>query len=1159
MKKLFICIFILFYSAMFLHAEVIEKTYYFGEYEIVEVNGYQTINFKNTLLTGKIGEPVLPYHSVSILLPPGEVAESIEITGNYETVIPGNFQLYPKQYSRPISEGSSREFVKNTEIYESISQYPEILNGELSTHFMNGYSFALCTFTPLKYFPGLGKLSFFKTMTVRIFTKTKSKSYKALNNLNSSNTILERVKKLAQNSELISQYPQKVILQDDYQMLIITPEQFENDYQELIDLYFVRGVKTEVATIEYIDSSVFGQDLQEKIRNYIIQEYQDQSIEYVLLGGDVEHVPYRGFYCTVQSSSLYEDDNIPADLYYSALDGTWNDDGDNLWGEIGEDDLLPEVSVARFTISDLDDLNILLNKTISYQDNPVLGELTKSFLAGEHLWDDPPTWGGDYLDLLIGYHDDNGYITNGIPEEHDIETLYDRDVGQWDITELLTKINEGKSFIHHSGHANTGYVMRLNSNQITNSNFSLVNGTDHNYTSVYTHGCSCGGFDENDCIAERMINIDNFAVAFVGNSRYGWFNEGQTEGPSAHLHREFINALYSDKLGRIGTTHLESKIATAPWVNAPGQHEEGALRWCFYDCNVIGDPAMSIWTEEPTIIQASYQDTIPIGQPLLEVNVSSYDDSTDGLTCSLIKDCVIHGIGITDNTGYAEIIIDPIITEVGDAELIISGYNCLPTIFPVTVIPNENACVVLNDFEVVDDNNNIPEYDETISLNITLENVGLEEATDVIANILTGDEFVTITDGEENVGNIPPETIITINNAFEMQIADNIPDQHQINSEIEIISDTKELWNYSINITVNAPNLSVEEIMIDDSFGNNNGIIDPGETVIITIPTYNIGHAISPFAIASLVCDNELITIENDSISLGQINCGSYVNAIFTVNASEEIVFGTLITLIYEATSGGYICQQDFIQTIGLNIEDFETGDFSSYSWEFGGNADWIISSDAYEGEFCSQSGNIGNSQYTSLIITLDVLSNDEISFWKRVSSENNYDYLKFYIDGNLQDQWSGEVSWSNEIYSLSSGYHTFEWKYIKDTYVSSGSDCVWIDYIIFPAIGVPTSIENEEAVFLTTYKIFQNKPNPFKKFTNIDYFLPQPSNVEIRIYNIKGQIIKKYEVRNAKCGMNKAEWNGEDENGNSASSGIYFYQFIAGEFIDIRKCILLK
>lgn len=135
----------------------------------------------------------------------------------------------------------------------------------------------------------------------------------------------------------------------------------------------------------------------EKIRNYITQEYQQNSIEHVVLGGDVEHVAFRGFYCHVQSSSVYEDNNIPSDIYFSSLDGNWNTNGNNLWGEIGEDDLLPEVSVGRMSFSNTTELAAMLNKTVKYQNEPVLGELRNPLLAEEicipiPIPGDPTTW-----------------------------------------------------------------------------------------------------------------------------------------------------------------------------------------------------------------------------------------------------------------------------------------------------------------------------------------------------------------------------------------------------------------------------------------------------------------------------------------------------------------------------------------------------------------------------------------------------------------------------------------------------------------------------------------------------------------------------------------------------------------------------------------------
>ena len=750
MKKINFLLFVFLFVYANLNARDIEKTYYFDNYQVAQIDNYQTISFSNTLLSGKTGEPVLPYQSISLLLPPGETAESIEIIGEDETTIPGNFIIYPQQFVRPVSEVPSGDFVKNELIYSMKGAYPLSQTGEITTQFMNGYSIALSAFTPLKYYPASGEASFYQKVTIRIHTQKDAKANNALKNLTANKEVLKRVKGFVQNPDLVSLYPEKVSNTDDYQLLIISPVQFEDELSSLTYFYCRRGLNTKIISTDSIYSAISGQDSQEKIRNFIIQEYQNYNVEYVLLGGDVELIPYRGFYCHVQSSVVYEDDDIPADLYYSALDGTWNDNGNNRWGEIGEDDLLPEVSVARIPASNSTELNSLLNKTISYQSNPVLNELNKPILAGEDLYSNPQTWGGDYLDLLIGHHEDNGYTTDGIPIDADIETLYDRDLGYWSGSTLVSKINGGKSFVYHAGHANSSYVMRLSTSNITNSNFSQVNGVTHNYTIVNTIGCDCGAFDESDCIAEKMVNIQNFAAAFVGNSRYGWFNEGQTEGPSPHLQREFVDALYHEKLYRIGDAFLESKIQTAPWVNAPGQWEEGALRWCFYDINVLGEPAMALWTNEPIPIQVNYSVSIPPGAPSVDVSVTSEGDPVGGLTCVVVKDSIIYGVSITDTLGSATVTLDPPITELGSAELIISGYNCLPSSYSLIITSTEddgNKVLAPNETTLYDNYPNPFNPSTNIRFSISVQLFTTLKVYDVLGN-----EVATLVNEEKPAG-----------------------------------------------------------------------------------------------------------------------------------------------------------------------------------------------------------------------------------------------------------------------------------------------------------------------------------------------------------------------------------------------------------------------
>jgi hypothetical protein len=685
MKKFYIVILVLA-SALMLKAGIIEKSYYFDNPTLIQSGEFQMIQFENTLITGKTGEPALPYQSVQLLLPPGEKAISVEFFGEEAMLMEGFYNIYPQQASRPLSATGDFSFSMNEKIYQTSENYPSKEFGELVTSYMNGYAFALSTFTPIQYNPVSGVVTYFQKVTIRIHTEASQQSVKALENLKSNERISNRVNSFAQNAEMISQYPSESKSGDDYQLLIITPAQFTSNFQDLMDTYLQRGIKSEVVTRETINSSGSGQDLAEKIRNYIIQEYQEHNIEYVLLGGDVEHVPYRGFYCYVISGGGYEDENIPADLYFAALDGNWNTDSDNRWGEPGEDDLLPELAIGRFSFSNVTELNNMVHKTMSYQNTPVLGEFNNALMAGEWLYGDPyETWGSDYLELLIGHRTDNGYETWGIPETYNFQKLYEENQS-WGANDLITAINSGKQYVHHVGHANSTYVAYMGNSDITDGNFFGANGIDHNYTIFHSHGCICGAFDESDCIMEKMASIANFAVAVVGNSRYGWFNEGQTEGPGAHLHREMVDAMYHEKLNHIGAAFAEAKIQTAPWVTAPGQWEEGALRWNFYDINILGDPTLALWTAEPIAIETVYESEILINAASTSVTVTSNSLPMENFSCSILKEGILYGTGTTDATGVALINFETAFPAEGEAQLIVSGFNCLPTAYPINIV-----------------------------------------------------------------------------------------------------------------------------------------------------------------------------------------------------------------------------------------------------------------------------------------------------------------------------------------------------------------------------------------------------------------------------------------------------------------------------------------
>jgi hypothetical protein len=1156
MKKVITFLFII--TLLSLNAGTIQKTYHFNNYKVSELDVYQTIEFENTQLQARTGEPVLPYISVSLLIPQGEIAESIEIIGSNETQIQGNYSLYPKQQVRPVSTSASGEFVKNNLIYNSSEIYPQKLNGELITHFLHGYSIALTTFTPVMYIPANGTISYYTEVNVIIHTKKDERAQKALNNLHSNESIIKRVNKIAQNPEAIGSYPQVNSREGEYQLLIITPAQFEDNFDEMREVYLQQGMISQLETVEDIYSSVTGQDDQEKIRNYIIQEYQDHEVEYVLLAGDIEHVPYRGFYCYVNSGTGYEDNGIPSDLYYSALDGNWNDDGDNNWGEIGEDDLLPEVAVARFSFSTTADLENMLNKTITYQTQPVLGELRDPLLVGEHMYSDPLSWGADYLDLLIGFHDDNGYETTGIPEDHNITTMYDRDMGTWSGTELIAEINQGHSFIHHAGHSNYEYAMRLNNPDITNANFNMVNGVDHNYTLVYTHGCNCGGFDVNDCIGERMINIENFLVAFVGNSRYGWFNEGQTEGPSAHIHREFIDALYADKYHRIGRAHMESKTETAPWLTAPGQHEEGAIRWCFYDCNVLGGSALPIWTDEPIVLDATFSPVIALDSIEFLVNILSNGNPVNELQCTILQNGLLIGTSTSSASGDAIVEFDQGTLNPGDAELYLSGYHRPIEMHQLQVVPAGHF-VAVSDYSVVSGNDNVIEFGENTLLSLALEELGnTGDVHGVVIEISSADDYIIINDNIENVGTILSGNIIELIDAFDFEIDNNIPNEHAIEINVEITSDEGN-WNEQIELIGYNAILDMLEVEVID--GDNN-ILDAGDTAEITVEIHNLGGADLYNLLPSISSSNANVTISNLAVLVDSLNSITSENfVVCSVEVSEDAIAGDIIDFSFEITADNeFTYSEDFALVIGLMVEDFESGDFTTFEWQQGGDEDWVIDNESYVGSYSAKSGEIGNNSTSSLSIELEVSSDGDISFWKKVSTELNYDYFKFSIDGNLQEQWSGDVYWSESVYAVNAGLHLFKWEYYKDGGVTGGDDCAWIDYIIFPPVA--GEVGSNEDLLPNVTKLIGNYPNPFNPETTISFSVKQTSSfVNIDIFNIKGQKVRTILVYlSGDEDKGSVTWNGTDNNNQPVASGIYFYQLnVDDKVIASKKCLLLK
>ena len=255
---------------------------------------------------------------------------------------------------------------------------------------------------------------------------------------------------------------------------------------------------------------------------------------------------------------------------------------------------------------------------------------------------------------------------------------------------------------------------------------------------------------------------------------------------------------------------------------------------------------------------------------------------------------------------------------------------------------------------------------------------------------------------------------------------------------------------------IQGANLVIDNYYIDDSAtGNNDGVLDPGEEADLYIIIRNNGTETALNIISLLSCTDQFINVIGELEPYDNIEPGEMDTSYVTIAASAGTPNGhpAHFSLDLHCNNNAFSGIYDITINIGsMPCEDFETGDFTAFNWQFGGSLDWTIdSNNAFEGLYCARSGAIGHNQTTEMYVTMDV-SSGQISFYRKVSSENNYDFLQFYIDGAMQGQWAGQMGWSQESFSVTSGTHAFKWVYDKDGNTTGGSDCVWIDNIYFPA-----------------------------------------------------------------------------------------------------------
>ena len=238
--------------------------------------------------------------------------------------------------------------------------------------------------------------------------------------------------------------------------------------------------------------------------------------------------------------------------------------------------------------------------------------------------------------------------------------------------------------------------------------------------------------------------------------------------------------------------------------------------------------------------------------------------------------------------------------------------------------------------------------------------------------------------------------------------------------------------------------------------------LNPGEAGTFDFVITNNGGADAYQGQFEIISSSDDITFENPTITVDTLHAGESVTLTVNAQLNPSIQIGSTYEINYHFNSGHYATEGTTVAIVGNIREDFETGDFNQFNWSTGGNLPWtIVTTNVHSGTYCAKSGAITHSQSTELVLTMNVLADGEMSYFRKVSSESNYDKFYFFIDNQQKEMLSGDQDWAEATFNVTAGEHTFTWRYTKDSSVNSGSDCAWIDDIKFPPTRVIEAINS--------------------------------------------------------------------------------------------------
>lgn len=1091
--------------------EKIELSFALDQFQLdpitVDGEAMSRLTYGLNLVPGKEGAPDLPFIAKNFLIPNGANVNVVLVTSEQE--IYENVNISPSA-KIPFDTEPDFPLVRGVE-YSKNQVYPNNPI-EIRTTEVRGMNIAEVGISPFLYNPISKQLVVYKNMEFEIQISNSGNGYgesrfrspfwdQILMDLVENTQDIPNVdynKRHLNSKDIGCEYLIVVPNNPDFIVWADTIKKFRNE----------QGIATKIVTIDEIG----GNDVN-TLENFFNDVYNTWN-----------PVPSA----VLLMADYGEDENTITSIRFThPYEGSYITD--NYYADVTNNNL-PDFVFARMFGRSYEEFELMVHKFMNYEQNPP---------TLESFYNEPITALGWQTErwFQICSETVGGYMKNTLGKNPNrINAIYDGDpdvdpwstanntgsvmnyfgpnglnylpstpseLGEWTggtPQDIINALNAGSFILQHRDHGyysgwgepafNTSHI-----NSLTNVNL---------LTHVFSINCQTGQFDEGTtCFAEKFMRHENGgAVSITAPTQvsYSFVNDALVWG--------LYDNMWPDFMPDYGNDMIPERDFRPAFGLASGKYFLSSTNWAGASMKIItfrlfhhhGDAFGSIYTEVPINNEVAFEQGITTSTSTLQVTAAP------GSLIGLTVDGELIASGFCSEAGIAELSFAEQ-TASTKIKIVITKQNYFRVEGEILVVPSEGAYVIETNHSINDNasnGNGIIEYNEDISLSFTIKNVGVDLAENVVISIESEDPYIQIVDGSEVIGNMDSGQEIELNDAFSFHVPVNIPDNHIIEFQF---SATNGIDNWVSNFTYKAfaPVLNYSLISFEEISGNGNGYLDPGETALASFEVINTGHVSFPSGVSSLVPNSSYIEINSENQNFDQIEAGGTFVSQFEITTSASTPSASIASIINHIQAEPFDVNTEMFFNIGLVVEDWEMENFSKFNWQFGGDNDWIIADDyVEEGDFSAKADDVNDGENAILSLNYDVVADHEISFYMQISSEENHDFLFFYIDDVLQESWSGLVLFEQFSFPVTAGEHEFKWEFAKDSEGHSGLDAAWLDFIILPPGQTITSIENTNNSTKDYYRIY---PNPTHDIINLDLLQIDEKNIQFTILNSLGQL----------------------------------------------------